>query len=206
MAYYSETSPTSRIIGFSIVVAMHVALVWALLTGLGTTLVEVVKGPIEVETLMDDAQQDEAPPPPPPQTLKPPPVYVPPVEVNVAPDSSSSSTAIQAVSTSYVSPKIVATSLPDYPSSARHLKAEGRVVLQADVDERGRLSNLQFVRIEGMTVNDPTVIEDFKQTAMRAAKSWRAKPATTGGVPTAKPGYVFSVVFRCREGGRNNCD
>lgn len=203
MAYYSETSPTTRAIGFGVVVALHVAIVWALVTGLATTMIEVIKGPIQVETLTEK-KEDQAPPPPPPQTLKPPPVYVPPVEVNIA-QTTTTSNAIQAVSSTHTNPKI-AIPQPEYPEVGRHLKAEGKVVLSADVDERGRVSNVQFVRYEDMTVNDPAVMDAFKKTAIDAVTGVRVKPATNGGQPVAQPGYVFKVTFRCKVGGENFCN
>jgi protein TonB len=199
MAYYSETSPTSRIVGFGVVVLLHVAIVWALVTGLATTMMEVVKGPIQVETLMEQKKDEAAPPPPPPQTLKPPPVYVPPVEVNVAPDNAPSTNAIQAVSSAHTNPKNTSyNTRPDYPDDARHLKAEGSVVLIVDVDEQGRVSNVR--------VAEKSPLQSFDDAAVKAVSKWRFKPATNGGQAVAQPNYRIKITFRCKEAdGTNNC-
>ena len=208
MAYYSETSPTSRIVGFGVVVALHVAIVWALATGLATTMMEVVKGPIQVETLMEQKKDEAAPPPPPPQTLKPPPVYVPPVEVNVAPDSGPSNNAIQAVSSSHTNPKAPAGMIgaDEYPSAARHLKAEGSVLFKVDIDEKGRVTNVEFVRYDNMNTTDPTALDSFKQLVEGRLKSARFKPATNGGQPIAQPAFMIKITFRCKVASINNCD
>ncbi|HEY8876049.1 MAG TPA: energy transducer TonB [Roseateles sp.] len=73
--------------GIAVVVGLHVALGWALSSGMASKAVEVIKKPIEMALLT------EAPPPPPPppppkvvkiepvQKIAPPPAYVPPPEI-----------------------------------------------------------------------------------------------------------------------------
>jgi protein TonB len=74
--------------GFGIVVALHVLLGWALITGLAQRMVEVIKSPIETK-IIDEVRPPPPPPPenlpPPPKFQPPPPSYVPPPEVNVTP-------------------------------------------------------------------------------------------------------------------------
>jgi protein TonB len=206
MAYYSETSPTSRIVGFGVVVVLHVAIVWALVTGLATTMMEVVKGPIQVETLMEQKKDEAAPPPPPPQTLKPPPVYVPPVEVNVASEAPSTN-AIQAVSSAHTNPKPTPgwIAADDYPNEARHLKAEASVIFKVDCDEKGRVTNFEFVRFENANTTDEAALNSFKDLVASRLKVARFRPATNGGQPVPQTGFTIKVTFRCKAGGVNNC-
>jgi outer membrane biosynthesis protein TonB len=208
MAYYSETSPTSRIIGFGFVILLHLALGYALLTGLATTLVEVVKGPIQVKALVEE-QKDNTPPPPPPATLKPPPVYVPPVEVNVAPETTSNSTAIQAVTSSHTNPKISANRTVDYPRDAAHLKAEADLIYQVDLDERGHVVNIRFVRFEKLVNSTPQIEAAFQDRALNYIQNeLRFSPAKNAGVPVAQSNVPIRVKFHCNDladGGGRNC-
>ena len=83
-----QRSPGRHLIGFGIVVALHVLLGWALVTGLAQRMIEVIKAPIETK-IIEEVKPPEPPPPenlpPPPKFAPPPPSFVPPPEVNVAP-------------------------------------------------------------------------------------------------------------------------
>lgn len=69
-----QRSPGKHLIGFGVVVALHVLLGWALVNGLAHRLVEVIKGPIETKII----EEQKPPPPPPPENLPPPPKFAPP--------------------------------------------------------------------------------------------------------------------------------
>jgi len=173
-----------------------------LVTGLATTAIEVIKGPLQVDTLIEKDQKKEAPPPPPPAALKPPPVYVPPPDINVQVQTSTSSNAIQAVSSDHVNPKALSqyNEPPEYPADARRLKAEGTVVMALDIDERGRVTNAVIV--------EHANLPSFDEAALEAAKRWRFKPAANGGVAVAVQGYKIKWSFRCKDAatGENNCN
>ena len=83
-----QRNPGRHLIGFGIVVALHVLLGWALVTGLAQRMIEVIKAPIETK-IIEEVKPPEPPPPenlpPPPKFAPPPPSFVPPPEVNVAP-------------------------------------------------------------------------------------------------------------------------
>ncbi len=74
--------------GFAIVVALHLLLGWAMMTGLAQRMVEVIKAPI-VTKIIEEVKPPPPPPPenlpPPPKFAPPPPAYVPPPEVQVQP-------------------------------------------------------------------------------------------------------------------------
>jgi len=69
------------------VVVLHVALGYALVNGLGRTIIEVIKAPIETK-IIEDVQPPPPPPPdnlpPPPKMALPPPSFMPPPEVQIA--------------------------------------------------------------------------------------------------------------------------
>lgn len=69
-----QRSPGRHVVGFGIVVALHLLLGWALVTGLAQRMVEVIRAPIETKII----EEVKPPPPPPPENLPPPPKFVPP--------------------------------------------------------------------------------------------------------------------------------
>jgi protein TonB len=78
-------------VGIGIVLAMHVVLGWALVTGLAQRMIEVIKAPIETKIIEEVKPPPPPPPenlPPPPKFAPPPPSFVPPPEVNVNPPPS----------------------------------------------------------------------------------------------------------------------
>lgn len=84
-----QQNPLRRYAGIAAVLALHVALIWALVDGLANKVVEVAEKPIE--TRLIEPVKPPPPPPlptvqlPPPKFSPPPPPFVPPPEVPVAP-------------------------------------------------------------------------------------------------------------------------
>jgi protein TonB len=72
-----------------VVVLLHVALIYALITGLARKVVEVIQQPVETKIIEEFKPPPPPPPekavPPPPKTVAPPPPFVPPPEVKVQP-------------------------------------------------------------------------------------------------------------------------
>lgn len=84
-----QQNPVRRFGGVAIVAVLHIILIWALVNGLATRVVQFVQQPITVHII-----EPVKPPPPPPPTPKvvkivhqpkvaPPPPFVPPPEVHV---------------------------------------------------------------------------------------------------------------------------
>jgi periplasmic protein TonB len=83
-----QRTPGKHVVGIGIVIAMHLLLGWALVTGLAQRMIEVIKAPIETKIIEEVKPPPPPPPenlPPPPKFAPPPPSFVPPPEVNVAP-------------------------------------------------------------------------------------------------------------------------
>ncbi|MBV1775833.1 hypothetical protein KSF73_08910 [Burkholderiaceae bacterium DAT-1] len=80
-----QRNPRKHVVGFSIVILLHVVLIYALMNGLGRKIVKLVQKPIEVKIVEEvkPPPPPETPPPPPPKTDAPPPPFMPPVEVQV---------------------------------------------------------------------------------------------------------------------------
>lgn len=69
-----EYNPGRNVVGFGVVLALHLVLGWALVNGLAQRLVEVIKSPLETKII----EEVKPPPPPPPENLPPPPKFAPP--------------------------------------------------------------------------------------------------------------------------------
>jgi TonB family protein len=64
---------------------------------------------------------------------------------------------------------------PPYPREAKRLKQEGRVLLEAVVDPRGRIVRLRIKESSGFDLLD--------EAAEKAVTRWRFRPARLAGVP-----------------------
>jgi protein TonB len=83
-----QRNPGRHAVGIGIVLALHLFLGWALVSGLAQRMVEVIKAPIETKIIEENKPPPPPPPenlPPPPKFAPPPPSFVPPPEVNVNP-------------------------------------------------------------------------------------------------------------------------
>jgi periplasmic protein TonB len=66
------------------VIALHLIVGYALVTGLARRVVEVIKQPIETKIIEEIKKPPpETPPPPPPKLETPPPPFIPPPEINI---------------------------------------------------------------------------------------------------------------------------
>jgi hypothetical protein len=83
-----QADPRRHLVGFTLVVLFHAAIVYALVTGLAKKVVDVVRAPIETKVIEEIKKPPPPPPeivvPPPPKLEAPPPPYIPPPEVQIA--------------------------------------------------------------------------------------------------------------------------
>src|SRR5437667_158592 len=72
-----QRDPTRHLIGIAFVVLVHALVIWALITGLGKQMVEVIKKPLSA-TIIEEIKAPPPPPPPPPpkKIVEPPKVQV----------------------------------------------------------------------------------------------------------------------------------
>ncbi len=79
--------PQKHALGITLVIAFHALVIYALVTGLGKKIVDVIKQPIETKVI-EEVKLPPPPPerllPPPPKLEAPPPPYIPPPEVQIA--------------------------------------------------------------------------------------------------------------------------
>jgi periplasmic protein TonB len=82
-----QADPRRHLMGISLVVAFHLIVVYALVTGLAKKVVDVVRAPIETKVIEEIKKPPPLPEvvlPPPPKLDAPPPPYIPPPEVQIA--------------------------------------------------------------------------------------------------------------------------
>ena len=119
MNYAQPKPPARQVTGIAFVVALHVAIIYALVTGLATKVVDVIRQPIETRIIEEIKPPPPPPPkpvaPPPPKVLAPPPPFVPPPEVQVA--TPPSPNAIVAQSTTPTPSQAVAPPAPPAPAA-----------------------------------------------------------------------------------------
>ena len=191
-----QRDPTKHAIGVAFVILMHVLLIWALLSGLGRAIVEVVKKPLTA-TIIEELKLPPPPPPPPPKKVieQPkiqPPVqtYVPPPDVpvptNTAPTITETTTVAPTEPHVIAPPPVIAPPAPPkpavrrgvtkiagedptYPRSAIKANIDrGQVIARVYVDEAGNVTEVVIVSAVPARHFDRAVIE--------ALSTWKFKP------------------------------
>lgn len=92
----------------------------------------------------------------------------------VAPPPAPENDAPIQVGGAVMKPVVIVRTEPRYTELARRAHAEGVVILQAVIDERGYVTDVKLLRGQPMGLD---------QAAMDAVKTWRFKPATLHGRP-----------------------
>ncbi len=187
-----QRNPTRHLIGLTVVVLLHVVVIYALLTGLARTAIEVIKKPLSA-TIIEEVKLPPPPPPPPPKRIIEPPKvqapvqpYVPPPDIPVpAPTEPPviSAPAITPPAEPFViAPPVVAPPPPKpairkglvplekvnpiYPREAIRAGVEkGRVVARLFIDEKGLVTEVKIVEA------DPPGV--FNKEVIRALSQWK---------------------------------
>jgi protein TonB len=125
---YRPKDPSKRYKGIAIVIALHVVLIWGLISGTAHDALKVIKKPLEAVVIQEVIIPP--PPPPPPKEIKPPeapkveappPPFVPPPDV--APPVESAAPAIVSVAAPPPTPAVIA---PPPPPAAPPAPAPNR--------------------------------------------------------------------------------
>ncbi len=208
MAYADQQMSGNKIIAIIIVAIIHIALGYALITGLAY---DAVKKVVERVTTVDVSEPppppDEPPPPPPDQAAPPPPVAPPPpISISVAPPNIRTVDTIPPPAPPAViipPPAPVAAPAPpppppkranpvprgipgrwvsndDYPSRAIREEAQGTVRVTLTVGPDGRVSDCQVNSSSGNATLDETACRLLRQRARFDPKLDSNGSPTTG--------------------------
>ena len=205
MSYAHPRSQSRRLTGMVITVALHIALIYALIHGLARKIVEIVVPPLETKIIEEIKPQPDKPPPPPPKLETPPPPFIPPPEVNiqmpvqmaptitaVAPTPPPKPAPVVPVprQTVNTAPVVNAASCdkPEYPPAARRANETGTVLLNFLIDIDGKVIDSKVERSSGSRRLD--------EAARAGLELCNFRPATAGGQPTrawARIEYVWRL-------------
>jgi protein TonB len=181
---------------------LHVGLVWAIIAGLASGLIQKIPEELVAE-VVKPKDEVKPPPPPPPDLQKPPPPFVPPPELNIATDTPVTN-AIIAVQPNVPTPPAPVQAAPTptpskavgrthdcatyYPSLSSRLNETGTVQIHYDVGVDGSITNVGVSKSSGS--------ERLDNAAVSCVSSrWRNTPAMVGETPVASPGHVANIQF-----------
>ena len=195
MSYAVQKDSSRRLAGLAVVVAFHLALIYALVHGLARQIVEVIRQPLETKIIEEikAPPPDKPPPPPPPKLAIPPPPYIPPPEVQVNVPTVTAPT-ITAVTTVKPPEEVVRTAAvvdantcekPAYPASSLRANETGIVRLSFLIDTNGKVLDSKVDRSSGSRRLD--------EAAREGLSLCKFKPATVNGRPERTWGRIDYV-------------
>jgi protein TonB len=205
MPYAVKQNNTGKLIGLAVTVVVHVAVIYAIMTGLAMRAVEIIKGPIETE-ILDEQQpeEDRPPPPPPPKFEAPPPPFIPPPEIAITAPTPTAITQVTREKPVEAPPPPPRTppkadprrpnGKPDYPPTSQRLGEEGAVILDLFVGDDGRVKEAKVATSSGFERLDEAAVKE-------ALRSYRFIPGTENGKP-ASMWHQIRVVFRLQDANR----
>jgi protein TonB len=178
---------------------LHVGLIWALIVGLTSGLIQKLPEELKAE-IVQPKEVVKPPPPPPPDLAKPPPPFVPPPELNIASEPTNNAiTAVQSVTPTKPTP-LPPTIMPSkavghthdcatfYPDLSRRLDESGDVLVHYDVGADGSITNVGVSKSSGS--------DRLDQAAVSCVSTrWRNTPAMNGDTPVASPNHDAIVRF-----------
>ena len=192
-AYVQDTQYfTRRTAVLGIIIALHVAIIWALASGLAQRAIQMVAPPIQTQIVQQTKQQVKPPPPPPPQ-LQQQQVEVPPpvIQINVpAAAQTHAITIVKKVVRAAPAPapvrvtplQAIARDFPStdsyYPDASRRLGEQGTALVHMCIGAGGRV------------VGDPSIAKSSGSSRLDAAAlryaratSGHFRPETRNGAP-----------------------
>jgi periplasmic protein TonB len=205
---YSERSPGKNLSGITLVVILHLAIGYALVTGLARKVVEVIKQPLETKIIEEIKKPPpDVPPPPPPKMATPPPPFIPPPEINIQVPVVTPPPTITTITTERPPPgppPVIAPPAPPAPVQPlvrREYKASYRVepVFPRQAQRDG-ISGTVVARVHvapGGNVTQVQIMSStnriFDREVIRALSQWRFNPEPVGFIGE------YEIVFNLKD-------
>ena len=194
----------------ALVVLLHIALGYALVTGLARRVVEVIKQPIETKIIEEIKKPPpDVPPPPPPKLAAPPPPFIPPPEINIQVPQVQTQPTITTVTTVKPppGPQVIAPPAPpappkpagppvrkefkaayrvepQFPRQALRDGLSGRVVAHVYVEPNGGVSDVKIISSTNRI---------FDREVIRALSQWKFNPEPVGFIGE------YEIVFNLKD-------
>ena len=201
-----QHNPLKHVPSIAMVVLLHIALGYALVTGLARKVVEVIKQPIETKIIEEMKKPPpDTPPPPPPKLAPPPPPFIPAPEINIQSPIQIAPTITDAPAEKPPAPPPVAAPpappAPVLPAIRKEYKAQFRVeptyprqAISAGVT--GKVIAWVKVAPNG-TVTDVQIRESsnriFDREVIRALSQWKFNPEPVGFIGE------YEIVFNLKD-------
>jgi periplasmic protein TonB len=216
MAYADQQMSGNRVVAIIIVALIHVALGYALITGLAYSAIKKAVERVTTVDIEEPEPEEEPPPPPPPDEITPPPPVAPPPPMNI----SVSPPQIQTVDTPPPpAPVFVRPSLPpppppappapsrargatpdglarwsariqeQYPPRAVRDEVEGRVGVRVTVGPNGRVADCSVSSSSGSSVLDDAACAGMRTYA-------RFNPALDAAGNPISGSYSTTIVYQ----------
>ena len=198
-----ERNPAKHLPSITMVVLLHIALGYALVTGLARKVVEVMKAPIETKIIEEIKKPPpDTPPPPPPKLAAPPPPFIPPPEINIqapvqiAPTITTVTTTPPPVAPPKVeAPPQVQPAIrkeykasyrvePTFPRQAITQGLSGRVVAHAVVAPNGSVTEVRIISSTNRV---------FDREVIRALSQWKFNPEPVGFIGE------YEIIFNLKD-------
>ena len=204
---YSERSPGKNLSGLTLVVILHLAIGYALVTGLARKVVEVIKAPLETKIIEEIKKPPpDVPPPPPPKMATPPPPFIPPPEINIQVPTVTPPPTITTVTTTPPPPgppPVIAPPAPPtvaplvrreykasyrvepvFPRQAQRDGRSGTVVARVHVAPSGAVTQVQIMS---------STSRIFDREVIRALSQWKFNPEPVGFIGE------YEIVFNLKD-------
>ena len=198
-----ERNPARHLPSITMVVVLHIALGYALVTGLARKVVEVIKAPIETKIIEElKKPPPDTPPPPPPKLALPPPPFIPPPEINIqAPVQSAPTITTVTTTLPPPAPPVAPVQAPPQPAIRKEYKASyrvdptyprqaqkeglgGRVIAWVHVAPNGSVTNVEIRQSSNRV---------FDREVVRALSQWKFNPEPVGFVGE------YEIVFNLKD-------
>lgn len=212
MAYADQQMSGNKIIAIIIVALIHVAIGYALITGLAYTAVQkAIERVTAVDITEPEPPEEEPPPPPEPDQVQPPPIVAPPPAINLNPAPPPIQTVVSAPPPPPVvipraapppppppppPPSQARGATPDnqgrwaariqenYPSRAIRDEVEGRVGVRVTIGTNGRVTACTVTSSSGSSDLDRAACDGMERFARYNPALDDAGNETTGSAST----------------------
>jgi len=177
-----QRSPGKHLAGITVVIILHVALGYALVNGLATKVMNVIKQPLETKIIEEVKKPPppDTPPPPPPKMVQMLPTFVPPpevmVQVPIAPPVMATRSAVAPpvfAPPAPPAPPVVAAAPPSvgvacpnsqeirtnikYPVQARKDGLQGEVLIEMTIAANGEVKDVEVKSSSNRAFNSVSI-------------------------------------------------